>query len=125
VASWWVSDTEGDVDTDGVVVRFRFGGAPAPGGFDIKVLETTPGELVLWKVVQGPDEWVGTHIRFDLKVEDDFTIVLFGHLDWKEPKEFMSHCSMKWATFLMSLKQLVETGTGAPSPRDVQISNWN
>ena len=37
----------------------------------------------------------------------------------------MSHCSTKWATFLMSLKALVETGTGAPHPRDVRISNWH
>jgi hypothetical protein len=25
----------------------------------------------------------------------------------------------------MSLKSLVETGEGAPAPRDVQISNWH
>jgi hypothetical protein len=37
----------------------------------------------------------------------------------------MSHCSTKWATFLMSLKAFVETGTGAPHPHDVQISNWH
>ena len=34
----------------------------------------------------------------------------------------MHHCSTKWATFLMSLKSLVETGTGAPSPHDVHIA---
>ncbi|HEX7134763.1 MAG TPA: SRPBCC domain-containing protein [Iamia sp.] len=124
LARWWTEDTEGDVDADGVI-RFRFAGAPAPGGFDMKVLETRPAELVLWEVVQGPEEWVGTRIRFDLKVEDGFTIVLFSHLGWKEPGEFMHHCSTKWATFLMSLKKLVETGTGEPSPHDVQISNWH
>ena len=26
----------------------------------------------------------------------------------------MHHCSTKWATFLVSLKSLVETGTGSP-----------
>jgi hypothetical protein len=36
----------------------------------------------------------------------------------------MSHCSTKWATFLMSMKQLVETGTGAPYPQEVRVSNW-
>jgi hypothetical protein len=39
--------------------------------------------------------------------------------------EFMLHCSTKWAVFLMSLKSLLETGTGAPDPRDVKIDNWN
>jgi hypothetical protein len=37
----------------------------------------------------------------------------------------MYHCSTKWATYLLSLKQLVETGTGAPDPIDVQISDWH
>jgi hypothetical protein len=44
---------------------------------------------------------------------------------WPEPVEFMDHCSTKWAVFLMSLKQFVETGSGSPNPRDVQISNWH
>jgi hypothetical protein len=35
--------------------------------------------------------------------------------------EFMHHCSTKWATFLMSLQALVETGKGAPYPNDVKI----
>ncbi len=36
----------------------------------------------------------------------------------------MYHCSTKWATFLMSLKQFAETGKGEPAPNDVRISNW-
>jgi hypothetical protein len=34
----------------------------------------------------------------------------------------MHHCSTTWATYLMSLKALVESGTGAPSPSDVHIA---
>ena len=37
----------------------------------------------------------------------------------------MGHCSMKWATFLLSLKELAETGKGRPSPEDLKIDNWN
>jgi uncharacterized protein YndB with AHSA1/START domain len=124
LAGWWTEDTKGDGDVGGVI-RFRFEGAPPPGGFDMRVLETRPAELVRWEVVDGPEEWVGTQIRFELKQEDDFTIVLFRHEGWKEPVEFMHHCSTKWATFLMSLKKLVETGKGEPAPNDVKISNWH
>jgi hypothetical protein len=91
----------------------------------MKVVELKPNELVLWEVVEGPEEWIGTHVRLELKQEDDFTIVLFRHEGWKEQVEFMYHCSTKWATFLMSLKKLVETGKGEPAPRDVRISNWH
>ncbi|MFE0647055.1 SRPBCC domain-containing protein [Streptomyces sp. NPDC059534] len=120
LASWWTEDTSGDARVGGVV-RFRF----LPGGFDMKVLDAQPGESVLWEVIDGPEEWIGTQVHFELKQEDDFTIVLFRHTGWKEPVEFMYHCSTKWATFLMSLKHVLETGKGEPAPHDVRISNWH
>ena len=120
LAAWWTTDTKGD-GAVGETFEFRFGEA---GVFDMKVLDKRPGERVEWEVVEGPEEWIGTHVRFDLKQEGDYTIVLFGHEGWREPGEFMSHCSTRWATFLLSMKQLVETGTGAPFPDEVGISNW-
>ena len=118
---WWTTDTTGNPGVDGVIA-FRFG---PPGGFDMKVRELHPAKHVLWEVVDGPEEWIGTTVSFDLKQEDDFTIILFKHEGWRDPVEFMYHCSTKWASFLLSLKQLVETGTGSPTPNDVQISNWH
>ena len=108
------------------MLKFRFSaGGTEIGGFDMKVLELQPAKRVVWQVVDGPDVWVGTKISWDLKQEGEYSIVLFKHQDWKEPVEFMYHCSTKWAIFLMSLKSLVETGKGAPSPDDVKISNWH
>ena len=121
LSGWWTVDTKGKSKV-GETVEFRFGEL---GGFDMKVLELDPGKRVLWEVIGGPEDWIGTKISFDLKQEDDFTIVLFKHQGWKEPAEFMSHCSTKWAVFLMSLKSLVETGKGAPHPDDVLIGNWH
>jgi uncharacterized protein YndB with AHSA1/START domain len=120
LAGWWTRDTTGTTDVDGVLA-FRF----VPGGFDMKVVELVPGKRALWEVVEGPPEWVGTHVNFELSQAGDFTIVLFEHRGWAQPVEFMYHCSTKWATYLLSLKQLVETGTGAPAPDDVQISDWH
>ena len=111
LAGWWSDDTKGVAEVGGVL-QFRF---PA-GGFDMEVVEQRPSELVAWKVIDGPEEWVGTTIDSQLRQDGDHTIVLFKHQGWKEPVEFMHHCSTKWATYLMSLKSLVETGEGAPSP---------
>ena len=33
----------------------------------MKVLELQPEKRVLWQVVDGPGEWIGTRIGFDLK----------------------------------------------------------
>ena len=117
LAGWWTDDTKGTPEPGGVV-EFRF----PPGGFDMEVVEQRPSEHVAWKVVDGPEEWVGTTIDWHLRQDGDYTVVMFGHRGWKEPVEFMHHCSTKWATYLMSLKSLVETGVGAPSPHDVHIA---
>lgn len=88
LAAWWTNDTRGD-GTAGGVLRFRFEEAPEPGGFDMKVLEAQAAERVLWEVIDGPKEWTGTRISWDLRTEADFTIVMFAHRGWREPVEFM------------------------------------
>ncbi|MDM7832353.1 SRPBCC family protein [Cellulomonas edaphi] len=120
LSGWWTRDTTGDPGVGGLI-EFRFG----PGGFDMVVLESVPGKLVRWEVVDGPAEWIGTTVRFDLTQADDFAIVMFAHEGWAEPVDFMYHCSTKWATYLVSLKELVETGTGSPDPDDLKISDWH
>lgn len=118
LAGWWTSDTK---ETSGVL-QFRF---PPVGGFDMQVIERDPAERVRWRVVDGPEEWIGTTIDWKLRRDGDYTTILFRHEGWREPNEFMHHCSTKWASFLMSLKSLVETGKGSPAPHDVQISDWH
>ncbi|MBO3103959.1 SRPBCC family protein [Cellulomonas fengjieae] len=120
LSRWWTVETTGTPEVGGTV-SFGFG----TDGFDMLVREQVPGTRVLWEVVEGPPEWIGTTVRWDLAQADGYTIVLFGHEGWREPVDFMAHCSTKWATFLMSLKQLVETGAGSPAPDDVRISDWH
>ena len=87
----------------------------------MKVVELEPGRLVRWEVVDGPPEWIGTHVRWDLRQDGDYTIVLFTHEGWREQVEFMHHCSTKWGTFLLSLRDYVERGAGKPAPNDLKI----
>jgi uncharacterized protein YndB with AHSA1/START domain len=117
---WWTRDTTGDPGVGGKIA-FRF----PQGGFDMEVADLVPGERVLWNVVDGPPEWIGTTIDWQLTNREGWTVVRFTHAGWAEPVEFFDHCSTKWASFLLSLKALVETGTGAPAPDDVPISDWH
>ena len=119
LSAWWTTTTQGESKVGGVL-QFRFGA----GGFDMKVLELAPARRVLWQVVDGPEEWIGTKISFELNQRDDWTIVLFKHQGWKEPVEFMHHCSTKWAVFLLSLKSLLETGKGAAWPNEIKLDSW-
>jgi uncharacterized protein YndB with AHSA1/START domain len=118
LAGWWASDTTGDC-TPGGTIHFRFGDR---GKIDVKVLEQDPERRVLWQVVDGPGQWLGTKLSFELKPDGDYTSILFQHRGWKEQSEAMHHCSTKWAMFLMSLKALIETGKGSAYPNDVHVA---
>ncbi|MFC5475682.1 SRPBCC family protein [Paraherbaspirillum soli] len=120
LAAWWNNNTQGDGKVGGVL-QFR----SDAGGLDMKVLELHPSERVLWQVVDGPAEWMDTKISWDLRQDGEYCIVLFKHQGWKEPVEFMHHCSTKWAIFMMSLKSFLENGKGAPAPNDIKIDNWD
>ena len=87
----------------------------------MKVVESAPKKVVHWSCTKGPKEWIGTHVIFEMKWKDDQTFVIFRHAGWKEPVEFMHHCSTKWATFLLSLRDWLERSEGRPSPYDIKI----
>jgi uncharacterized protein YndB with AHSA1/START domain len=109
---WWILETTGDTKQGGII-HFGF--------CDMKVAESKLNEFVRWKCIRGPEDWIGTEVLFQLKYKDDQTFVVFKHSNWKEPVEFMHHCSTKWATFLLSLKDWLERAEGRPSPYDVKL----
>ena len=119
IAGWWSDVARGDAGLD-ASFEVVFGN----DALEIRVFELESPTGLVWEVTRGPAEWIGTLITWELRAEDDQTTILFAHRHWREQVEFMHHCSTKWATFLMSLRSLVETGRGAPYPRDVKIGNW-
>jgi len=124
-ANWWANDTRGESKVGGVLTfRFTMQGVEK-GVIDMKVLELTPNQRVLWEVVGGPEEWIGTKVSYDLRQEDAWCLVSFKHEGWAEPVPFMHHCTTKWGSYLMSLKALVETGKGAANPNDVSVTSWD
>ena len=126
LSNWWTSEVDGEENVDGKIrFTFRTKTGEVKGQMTMQVKELQAEKSVKWLCVEGPDEWVGTDITFDLSQADDQTIIIFGHRNWREAIEFTAHCSMKWAVFLLSLRDYVETGKGKPSPNDIKIDNWN
>jgi uncharacterized protein YndB with AHSA1/START domain len=126
VAGWWTRDTTGSATVGGKVnTRFLHPDGREIGYMDFEMIRLEPNQEVRWRFLDGPPEWIGTEATFQLAQDGDMTILVFGHRNWKEPVEFMAHCSMKWAVFLLSLRELVETGKGKPAPEDLKIDNWN
>lgn len=116
LASWWTSTTSGESAVD-KTIDFRFNKHLV----QMRVEELEAGKRVAWQCTQADPDWVGTRITFDLTEAKGGTKLIFGHRAWKETNPHFAHCSMKWATFLMSLREVVEKGAGRPFPHDYQI----
>ncbi len=118
LASWWTEDVRGEAGAGGRL-SFYFGGGEPGAVMEVQAAEQP--ERVTWRCVEGARDWVGTSVDFELRPGDDETVLLFTHRDWSEPAEFMHHCSTKWGTFRLSLRDLLERARGTPAPRDVKI----
>jgi len=126
LSGWWTKSTSGKSE-EGGTIEFRFTSPDGKllGTFRMNVLRLIPNELVHWRCISGPPDWINTEIFFNLSTEKPYTIVMFNHDRWQEQSASMAHCTTKWATFLLSLKSLIETGKGRAAPGDVKIDNWN
>lgn len=113
IRGWWFSTATGSAAKGDL---FNFGYC------DMQVVAAEPNKLVHWRCTRGPDEWLNTEVTFHLDWKEDQTFVVFKHANWKEPVEFMHHCSTKWATFLLSLRDWVEKSDGHPIPNDLKIA---
>ena len=119
LSAWWTRDGVDGEPAVGSTIGFFFG-RPEPSAV-MEVTRLDPDGQVAWNCVGGADEWVGTTVSFALTPGDDGTVVLFTHAGWRDASDFMAHCSARWAYFLLSLKSLVETGVGTPSPEDLKF----
>lgn len=126
LAHWWTEEVEGDEKVGGrIAFTFRTETGDIKGKMVMEVVQLNPDKSVRWRCIDGPPEWIGTDITFDLSLQDGQIIIIFGHRNWRDAVESMAHCSTKWAVFLLSLREYVETGKGKPSPHDLKIDNWN
>ena len=119
LAKWWTPDTRGSGTRVGDTLEFWFGDFCEK--FDVTGLR--PGKEVAWKAPkhQGAPEWEGTEVKFTISKDKKQTFVRFRHSGWKENSDFHAHCSTRWAVFLVSLKELLETGKGRPIPNDIRV----
>jgi hypothetical protein len=117
LSSWW-SRAEGGCNA-GNALTFYFG----EHAVKMQIEPTSQPSQIQWRCIAEDGEWKDTLFTFDLVDDEKQIKVNFTHSEWKEITEFFSHCSTKWATFLVSLKEYVETGTGKPFPNDIPINH--
>jgi hypothetical protein len=116
--------TKGGEASEGGELLFYFGRAEPSAVMQVTSLE--PERHVGWLCVGGPEDWVGTNFSFRLEPAPEETVLLFTNADWREPVEFMHHCSTKWGYLLLGLKAGLEGGKATPFPDDISLSaSWH
>lgn len=113
LAQWWTPNVRGE-SIIGASMEFRFGEFCQ----EIKVVELLPDKLVRWKATDtGAPDWTGSEIEFMITSNNtDQVRFQFHHSGFPGDVERLPIYSMTWAIFILSLKDLLEKGTGYPFP---------
>lgn len=123
IQQWWTNRPVTGDDAVGGRIAVYFGDRERPAAA-FEVLEREPRRVV-WRCVEGPDEWLQTRVTFALEPRDDGgTTLLFRHEGWQRETELMNGCSTNWAAYLMSLRSGADGQGFNPYPGG-EISRWS
>ncbi|HLP11229.1 MAG TPA: SRPBCC domain-containing protein [Flavobacteriales bacterium] len=135
VRGWWSEQVEGSTTQLNNVFTYQYKDVHL---CKIQLTEVIPYKKVGWHVVnnhfnfiQNNNEWVNTHIVFEITEKDGKTHVRFTHQGLVPAYECYRVCVDAWTSYIQgSLKSLVETGKGKPNSREQGlntelIEKWN
>jgi uncharacterized protein YndB with AHSA1/START domain len=116
IRKWWTRDASLDPKVGGGG-EFAFYGRR----FVVKVVidELEPQARVKWRVTNSA--WPGDAVEFELKPESKHTRLTFVHRGFAEADQRYASATTRWGSYLLSLKQYLETGNGAPNPVDIDL----
>ncbi len=117
IDGWWATKTEG-TPAVGEVLDLCFRDL-ATLSFGLEALEEN--RRVCLKCASGPGPWQGSDLEFTLTQAEDQVWVRLVHENAAATDEDFLYFSTKWACYLLSLRDLIETATGRPYPNDVKI----
>jgi uncharacterized protein YndB with AHSA1/START domain len=109
IAGWWTEETE----FTGASFTVSFPNmTPLP--FELRVDGATESRVHWTSVGQFPPHWVDTEITWTITAADGGTLVHFSHDGWAGDGGQFPSSALVWGQLMLSLKSLVETGTGDP-----------
>ncbi|MBI2931234.1 MAG: SRPBCC domain-containing protein [Planctomycetes bacterium] len=110
LAGWWTRTLDGSHHI-GERITLRFDDLEVV----LKLLQMKQDEAVLWEVLSAGEEWNGTRINFQLaSMNDQTTLVRFGHVGWRRESDHYASCSYQWAEYMFSLRDYCEKRGGSP-----------
>ena len=111
IVHWWSDEARVKPEV-GSLGEFRF--RPPAGVLQFEVAELDQDEKVHWISRQGPPQWAGTSVTWQLTPFPNGTKVVFTHDGFAQVDEAYERTRGNWDYFLDSLKSYLETGKGTP-----------
>jgi hypothetical protein len=129
VYQWWTENIEGSSEKQEDEFEVRFGDVHYSKQ---KLIEIVPGRKVVWLVtdsrlsfVEDKSEWTNTRIIFEIAEQGGKTQLRFTHQGLVPQGECYDACSNAWTGYIQhSLKNLITTGKGQPTPKEVIPQNF-
>ena len=128
VSKWWTENLEGESKKLNDEFTVRFGEVHVSTQ---KLIELIPNKKVVWLVTdsnlnftKNAHEWTGTKVSFEISEKDNKTQIRFTHLGLVPAYECFDACSNAWGDYINnSLRNLVNTGKGQPTPKEDKATN--
>ncbi len=114
---WWATTTDG-VPKKGQVLDLHFRDVVT---LSFRVDELAENSCVRFHCISGPGPWQDCDLTFSLKQDSDQVWVDVVHENKNASGDDFLYFSTKWVCYLLSLRDLIETGKGRPYPNDVKI----
>lgn len=125
VRGWWSQNIDGKTDQLNSEFAYQYKDVHR---CKIKIIELVPAQKVVWHVldnyfnfIEDKSEWKNTKIVFEISKKDGKTAIQFTHQGLVPAYECYQICNDAWSHYIQdSLKSLIATGKGAPTPKEGQ-----
>ena len=114
---WWATTADG-TPAVGNSLNLHFADLAT---LSFRIEDLAQNERVQLQCVAGPGTWLDSTLTFSLNSADDQVWVHLDHENKTARDADFLYFSTKWPCYLLSLKALIETGTGRPYPNDIKI----
>jgi hypothetical protein len=83
----------------------------------VRTLSFDRDSRIVWRCVDGPEDWIGTEIAIELSEDREGTVVRFVHRNWRTATDGLASCATRWARVLFGLERFM----AVPEPNDTMV----
>lgn len=115
---WWSTNANGIVK-EGETLSLIFNELTT---LNFKYQEIKPNRKLILTCFDSFKSWNKTQLVFELEEKEGqiFLTLIHGKIN-EDDIESLTYFSSKWTIYLLSLKQLLETGKGTPYPNELKL----